>query len=105
MSKLYCLNADKNNPNILEPKSYPYRDASFIKNTSELYLSEQLTSDQHGHLHHAYRLHAKKPHTVEMALQYDIKCPRCRVRDMKLVGRCLSSRDLGLYKCRVCDQD
>ena len=56
-------------------------------------------------MHHAYRLHAKKPHTVEMALQYDIKCPRCRVRDMKLVGRCLSSRDLGLYKCRVCDKD
>ena len=105
MSNLFGLNADKNNPYILEPKSYPYRDASFIKNTSELYLSEQLTSDQYGHMHHAYRLHAKKPHTVEMALLYDIKCPRCRVRDMKLVGRCLSSHDLGLYKCRVCDKD
>ena len=105
MSKFYYLNADKKNPYILEPGSYPYREASFIKNTRELYLSEQLSSDQYGRLHRAYRLHAKKPHTVEMALQYDIKCPRCRARDLKQVGRCLSSHDLGLYKCRVCDKD
>lgn len=104
MNKLYPLKAEKKNPCVFVPQDSS-STADFIKRTSDLYLSVQLNSDQYGRTHRAYRLHAKKPHTVEMALQYDIKCPRCRVRDLKQVGRCLNSHDLGLYKCRVCDKD
>ena len=44
------------------------------------------------------------PHTIEMALAYDIKCPCCGSNTLKQVGRCLDSHELGLYECPVCDR-
>ena len=44
------------------------------------------------------------PHTIEMALQYEIHCPECNQGILKQVGRCLNSNELGLYVCPVCDK-
>ena len=51
-----------------------------------------------------YRLHANRPHTIEMALAYNVKCPVCGGNVMKQVGRCRDYHTLGLYECPVCDR-
>lgn len=48
-----------------------------------------------------YRLHAKHDHTPEMALAYEIKCPKCG-QIMKQVTRQNSFTELGLYTCKHC---
>lgn len=58
-----------------------------------------------GDVHRFYRLHAAQPHSIDMALAYNIKCPKCHTHLLKQVGRCLNYHDLGLYKCPVCDKD
>lgn len=50
-----------------------------------------------------YRLHAKHDHTQEMALAYDIQCPKCSGR-LKQIGRQLSFNELGLYTCLTCNR-
>ena len=47
----------------------------------------------------------RQPHNIEMALAYDIKCPRCKGNNLKQVGRCKDFYTLGLYDCPVCDRD
>ena len=51
-----------------------------------------------------YRLHAKEPHTIEMALAYDIKCPACK-KSLKQVGRQITTTKLGLYTCPSCNRE
>ena len=69
-----------------------------------LHLSDQIEKDAEGNYHKYYRLHAHDPHTIEMALQYEIRCPECSNGMLKQVGRCLNSHELGLYVCPVCDK-
>ena len=59
----------------------------FLQNTARMRM---------GQNHRFYRLHAMNPHTIEMALAYDIKCPCCSNNTLKQVGRCLDSHELGL---------
>ena len=100
----YPLHQNRTNPNSLEPIN-AYITEEYIQKQYKLYLSSHLTRDEHGDVHRSYRLHAVEPHSIDMALAYDIKCPNCRRNNLKQIGRCLNYHDLGLYKCPVCDKD
>lgn len=69
-----------------------------------LHLRDEIHKDEKGHLTKYYRLRAHEPHTIEMALQYEIHCPVCSTGMPKQVGRCLNSHELGLYVCPVCEK-
>jgi hypothetical protein len=73
------------------------------KQTQDLFLRSEIVDHGYGKLTNAYRLYAKEPHTIEMALAYDIECPECR-HDLKQIGRCVNSHKLGLYRCPACDR-
>lgn len=100
----YPLHPNKFNPNALEPVNC-YISDEYIEKQYKLYLTSNLTRGDDGEIHRSYRLHAVDPHSIDMALAYDIKCPKCRSNLLKQVGRCLNYHDLGLYKCPVCDKD
>lgn len=51
-----------------------------------------------------FDLDARDWHTPEMALTYDIKCPKCGAL-LKQVARQNSGTELGLYTCKVCSKD
>ncbi len=102
--KHYPLNVKSSNRRFLDPQDTTFSE-EYIKEHCDLYLAEELTSDQYRNVYRHYRLHAAKPHSIDMALAYDITCPKCRTHLLKQVGRCLNSYDLGLYKCPVCDKD
>ena len=100
----YPLHQNKFNPNALEPTSC-YITEEYIEKQYKLYLTTHYTRSEDGNVHRTYRLHAVDPHSIEMSLVYDIKCPKCRTHLLKQVGRCLNYHDLGLYKCPVCNKD
>ena len=100
----YPLSRAKYDPNALDPIN-AYITEEYIQRQYKLYLSSHFARDERGKMHRTYRLHAVEPHTIDMALAYDIKCPNCRKNNLKQIGRCLNSYDLGLYKCPVCDKD
>lgn len=97
---LYPLSKNKKDRRVLHPLS-TFSSEQYIESHYDLYLSIMYDEDGGG-LHRSYRLHAMQPHSIEMALAYDIKCPKCG-RTMKQTGRCLDSHTLGLYECPSCD--
>jgi hypothetical protein len=88
---------------LLHPSSSYYSD-EYAENNCDLFLRSSVEQDEQGKLHKYYRLHAKHAHDTEMALAYDIQCPKCRVGMLKQIGRQLSYNELGLYRCPVCDK-
>lgn len=90
----------KNNSTLLGATSSFYSD-EYADRMCTLHLRDELHDDGHGNLIRYYRLRAKEPHNIEMALQYDIHCPKCSGM-LKQVGRCLNSHELGLYVCPIC---
>ena len=100
----YGLNAhNKRLPNYLTPMHTEWNTEEVFAGSYDLYLSDEYTRDEHLNVEHFYRLHAKYPHNIEMALAYDIKCPRCQ-GNLKQVVRCMDSHTLGLYQCPNCDK-
>lgn len=99
----YPLTANKENWRTLHPQKN-FMSEEYICGHYDLYLSTEYSKDEDGQNHRFYRLHAMNPHTIEMALAYDIKCPCCGSNTLKQVGRCLDSHELGLYECPVCDR-
>lgn len=99
----YPLKASKYNWRSLEPQNTYYSE-KYIADHFDLYLTSEYIPDNHGNTRRYYRLHARNPHTVEMALAYDIKCPCCGGNVLKQVGRCNDHYTLGLYECPVCDR-
>lgn len=97
---LHCLNKDGTLLNA--QKSY-YSD-EYAERMCNLHLRDEVHKDDRGNTHKYFRLHAHNPHTIEMALQYEIHCPECNQGILKQVGRCLNSNELGLYVCPVCDK-
>lgn len=75
----------------------------YAERMCSLYLTDELYRNEEGRMQKYYRLNAKEMHTPEMALAYDLDCPRCKNR-MKQVGRQLSANTLGLYNCPVCNK-
>ena len=69
----------------------------------DLYLTEQLDRNEDGKSQRNYRLHARAAHTPEMALAYEIKCPKCG-NTLKQIARQRTLTDLGLYTCKCCNK-
>lgn len=99
----YPLRANKADWRSLRPQSTFYSE-DYIRDHYDLYLTTEFVTDEHGETHSYYRLHATSPHSIEMALAYDIKCPKCDYHTLKQVGRCLNAYDLGLYECPTCNK-
>ena len=99
----YPLHQNKFNWRSLEPMNDLCSD-EYLRSHYDLYLKSEYIKDEHGEQHRYYRLHANKPHNIEQALAYDIKCPRCHKETLKQVGRCKDLYTLGLYECPVCDK-
>ena len=98
------LRQNKYNWRSLEPTRDEYLSDEYTKRYFDLYLKAVYTRNDYGFICRRYRLHANKPHTIEMALAYDITCPKCRENTLKQVGRCQDHYTLGLYECPVCDK-
>ena len=96
-------NENKKHPEILTPARSSYTDA-YAERMCDLYLSDHIFRNEQGELQEYYRLHARDWHTPEMALAYDIKCPKCGAI-LKQVARQNSGTELGLYTCKVCNKD
>lgn len=100
----FILHAQGLNKKILRPTSYIITEEG-LKHSYELYLTKELWKQKtYGNFRSVYRLHACVPHTVEMALAYNILCPKCG-KPMRQIGRCQDFHTLGLYECMNCDKD
>jgi hypothetical protein len=89
---------------LLKPTNSLYSDEC-ADTHCDLHLRSEIHEDDQGKTHTYFRLRAYEPHTIEMALKYSIRCPKCSVGMLKQVGRCLSSHELGLYSCPICDKN
>ena len=96
----FALRATKGS-NTLIPISTHYSDE--YAERLEMHLRSELVEDEAGHMRTRYRLHAAEPHTIDMALRYDIDCPECGNR-LKQIGRCKNFHELGLYYCPACEK-
>ena len=99
---VYPLMKNKNG-GAMHPQSTSYSE-KYAERMCDLYLTEEHSRDEQGHVHRQYRLHARHPHTIEMALDHTVQCPKCKVHNLKQIGRCLDSHTLGAYICPVCDK-
>lgn len=88
---------------LLHPHDLMMTD-EYAEQYADLLLRSSIIKGRDGKLFNDYRLIAREPHTVEMALAYDIECPSCGNR-LKMVGRCMNSHKLGLYSCPACDKN
>lgn len=102
MSTVYPLHANKNDKNCLIP-THTMNTEESISTLYDLWLREYLVENGNDRMLRRYRLCAKHPHNIEMALAYDIKCPHCGSA-LKQTGRMLNSTELGEYTCKTCDQ-
>ena len=100
----YPLHMNKKNWRLLEPTN-GYFTEEYLQMHHELYLTTEYSKNAHGVRRHYYRLNATKPHSIEMALAYEIRCPKCKTNHLKQVGRCKDRYTLGLYECPACDKD
>jgi len=99
----YPLRKANNEGSLLRPQ-HTFCSEEYAENMCNLFLKECVMEDGQGTLHKYYRLHANHPHNHEMALAYDILCPKCRVSMLKQVGRANDCYELGLYICPVCEK-
>ena len=87
---------------LLRPKDTMMTD-EYAEQYAPLLLRSKIVMPEYGRTFNDYRLIAREPHTIEMALAYDIECPECG-KNLKQVGRCLNRHELGLYRCPACDK-
>ena len=83
---------------LMSLSSWKFKESSY-----DLYLTEQLDRNENGKSQRNYRLHARAAHTPEMALAYEIKCPKCG-NTLKQIARQRTLTDLGLYTCKCCNK-
>ena len=98
----YRLHVANKEGTQLVPIHTSYSD-EYAQRMCDLYLSDEVHRNEEGRMQKYYRLHAKHEHTQEMALAYDIQCPKCNGR-LKQIGRQLSFNELGLYTCPACNR-
>lgn len=102
MTVVYGLHKTGDDGTLLHP-IHDYITEEGAASRYDLYLTDRIEKTDKGDILFRYRLHARHPHNIEMALAYDITCPKCRNR-MKQVSRCLNSHELGEYACKKCDR-
>ncbi len=100
---IYPLRANKADIRTLHPMRICASE-EYISTYYDLYLTTEYYKDANGGQNRYYRLNAKNPHSIDMALAYNIRCPKCDRHTLKQVGRCLDMHTLGLYECPVCDR-
>lgn len=96
------MRLNKKDRDQLTPQNTFYSE-EYCKAMCDLYLTEEHHRNEKGHIQKYYRLHAKNDHTPEMALAYDIKCPKCS-NMLKQVTRQNTYTELGLYTCKHCNR-
>lgn len=89
--------------NCLTP-SNSYYSEEYAQRMCALYLSDEIAKNEKGKMQRFFRLHVMRSHTQEMALAYDIKCPKCS-GSLKQIGRQISLNKLGLYTCPACNKE
>lgn len=99
----YRLEESKNTKNYLLVMPSSNSSNEYAEECWHTFLREVLVEDKFGQLSRYYRLFSKKAHNEDMALQYDIQCPKCGGK-LKKVTNIRSSHNLGLYECPVCDK-
>ncbi len=99
----YPIFQNKVNWRLLEPANSWYSE-EYTQRHYDLYLTTEYVKDENGRQRKYYRLNANKPHSIEIALAYEIKCPRCGHKHLKQVGRCKDLYSLGLYECPACNK-
>ena len=102
MSNYNLMRLNKTDRNILTPQNTSY-SKEYCDAHCDLYLTEQLDRNEDGKSQRNYRLHARAAHTPEMALAYEIKCPKCG-NTLKQIARQRTLTDLGLYTCKCCNK-
>lgn len=102
MSNYPLMKLNKYDQDILTPQNAFYSE-EYCARMCDLYLTEQVHRNEKGRPQRYYRLHAKYDHTPEMALAYEIKCPKCG-NTMKQVTRQNTYTELGLYTCKCCNR-
>ena len=98
---LYPLHPTIKNGTCLHPQGSFYTE-EYARKVCKLYLIREVVRNECGDVDGYYRLHATTPHSADMALAYDIKCPKCN-NMLKQVGHSIDHYELGLYACPVCD--
>ena len=96
-------NSKSHNDNLYNAANGFYTEEC-VKRLHRLYLKDEFARNEQGRLVRYYRLSAVRDHTQEMALAYDINCPKCGNR-LKQIGRQLSMNELGLYSCPCCNRN
>ena len=97
----YPLFQNKKDWRLLEPIN-SLSSEEYISSHYDLYLTTEYAKNKQGHQCRYYRLNAVKPHSIEMALAYNIKCPHCGHNHLKQIGRSRNHYTLGLYECPAC---
>lgn len=103
MANYPIYHMSKNNSTLLGAASSCCSN-EYADRMCSLHLRDEIHKNEKGHLTRYYRLRAHEPHTIEMALRYEIHCPLCSTGMLKQVGRCLNSHELGLYVCPSCEK-
>ncbi|MCR4655954.1 MAG: hypothetical protein K5770_06985 [Lachnospiraceae bacterium] len=80
-----------------------YYTEECARSLHRLYLQDEFARNEKGRTVRYFRLNAVDDHTQEMALSYEIYCPKCGNR-LKQIGRQLSFNKLGLYACPCCNK-
>ncbi len=100
----YPLHRNKTQGTLLTPSNSMYSN-EYADNFCDLHLRKELINDSNSKYKSYYRLRAKNYHTIEEALAYNIKCPKWSNGKLKQIGRCIDSRQLGLYTCAECNKN
>ncbi len=85
----------------LHPQSTYYTE-DYAERMCNFYLTDELYKNDRGNIDTYYRLHAKKPHSSDDALAYDVYCPKCG-RQMRQITTNYNLHTLGYYECKKCN--
>lgn len=99
---IYPLHKNNRQGTILGA-SHSYYSDECAQRMCEMYLSDELARNEKGKMQKYYRLHARQNHSEDMAFAYEILCPQCG-NHLKQIGRQLTTNELGLYTCPVCNR-
>lgn len=100
---IYPLRTNSGDWRTLHPMRM-FASENYVSSHYDLHLTTEYYKDGNGVQNRYYRLNAKNPHSIDMALAYNIKCPKCGRQTLNQIGRCLDMYTLGLYECPECNR-